>query len=297
MLEIRPRSKTSSYFLAKSPWTMGENIRVVFERLLSECERWGLTDRRRAFAAALPLLLFGLVVAAITFFLLTIGGPSQIVNLARAPLWHNLALVVGAITLVALILVAVVAILRRLPVWSYTWIGAGLTGLLIVLNLVTEDRGFIISPVVDITVLVLFLLSALVTFGTAASRGWQHTGLFSIGVCATLGSSVCFFGVAGPAQFSLGLLAALLGGAEALLVYAYVRRSNAVQIAALISVGAANVGVSWIVEWVFRSSNPSRDISQFWYLVVLLTALLFGGTLVGLPGQFMRRVLSRKRDR
>jgi len=259
-------------------------------------ESWSPADQRRAFAAALPLFLFGLCVAAITLFLLIIGGPSQIVNLARGSLWHNLALVMGAITLAALVVAAVAAVLRRLPVWSYTWIGVGLTGLLIVLNLVVEDRDFVISPVVDITVLVLFLLSGLVTFGTAVSRGWQHAGLFSIGICATLGLSLCFFGVAGPFQFNLGLLAALLSGVEAVLVYAYVRRSNTVRIAALIGVGAANAGVSWIVEWLFRSSSPSRDISQFWYLVAILTVLLFGGTLVGLPGRFVRRVLSRMRD-
>lgn len=260
-------------------------------------ENWSTVRRRQAFAAAMPLFLFGLCVGAITLFLLAIGGPSQIVNVARGPLWHNLALVIGTITLAALVAAAVAAIMRPLPVWSYTWIGAGMTGLLIALNLVAEDRDFVISPVIDITMLVLFLLSGLVTFGTAVSRGWQHAGLFSIGVCATLGLSLCFFGVAGPFQSNLGLLAILLGGADSVLVYAYVRRSKSVRIAALIGVGAANAAVSWIVEQLFRSSNPSRDISQFWYLVAILTVLLFGGTLLGLPGGFARRVLSRVRDR
>jgi hypothetical protein len=162
-----------------------------------------------------------------------------------------------------------------------------------VLNLVVEDRDFVISPVVDTIALMHFLLSGLVTFGTAVSRGWQHAGLFSIGLCATLGPSLCFFGVAGPFQSNLGLLAVLLGGVEAMLVYAYVRRSNVVRIAALIGVAAANAGVAWTVEWLFRSANPSRDIAQFWHLVAILTVALFGGTLLGLPGRFVRRVLGR----
>jgi hypothetical protein len=263
-------------------------------------QRWSSDDRRGAFAAALPLFLFGLCVAAITLFLMSIGGPSQILRLARGPSWHNLALVVGAITLAALVVAAVVAVRRRLPAWSYTWIGAGMTGLLVSLTLVSEDRDFVISQAVDLTLLVIFLSSALITFGTVVLRGWQHTGLFSIGVCGTLGLSLCFFGVAGPFQTNLGLLAALLGGVEAMLVYAYVRsvrRSDIVRIAVLVGVAVANAGVAWRVEWLFRASNPSRDISQFWYLVTLMTTVLFGGTCAGLPGPFVRRLFSRKRDR
>jgi hypothetical protein len=246
--------------------------------------------------AAIPLLLFGLGVAAITLFLLAIGGPGQIVDLARASWWHNLALAIGLIDLVALIVLAARAVLQRLPVWSYTWIGAGLTGFLVVLNLVSEDRDFVISPAGDLIAVGLFFLSSLITFGAAAARGWQHSGLYSLGVSATLGMSLCFFGVAGPFHFHLGLLAAFLGGAEAALVYVYIRRSKATRIAALLGVGTANAGVAWIVEWLFRSSNPSRGINQFWYLTLILTVLLFGGTLLGLTGRFLRRVLTQRRD-
>jgi hypothetical protein len=66
------------------------------------------------------LFLSGLLVAAITLFLLAIGGPSQIVYLAGESLWHNLALVIGAMALAALVAAAAVAIMHRLPVWSYT---------------------------------------------------------------------------------------------------------------------------------------------------------------------------------
>ena len=85
-----------------------------------------LIPGRQAFVAALPLLLYGLCIAAITLFLLSIGGPSQIVTLARAPVWHNGALVVGLVALVALVGAAVVALLGRLPAWSYTWLGAAM---------------------------------------------------------------------------------------------------------------------------------------------------------------------------
>ena len=228
---------------------------------------------------AFPLLLFGLCVAAIALFLLTIGGPSEITSLARGPVWHYGALVVGLVALAALVAAAVIALKGRLPAWSYTWIGAMLAGTLIALNLVVEDRAFVLAPAVDIALLVLLALATLITYGSAASRGWPHSGLYAAGVCATLGLALCFFGVAGPFCACLGGLAALLGIVEAALVYAYLHGSNA--------------GIAWTVEWVFRSAHPDRGLGPFWSLAALLTALLAGGTLAGLPGAFLRRILTR----
>ena len=254
-----------------------------------------IKDRSQALVAALPLLLYGLCVAAITLFLVAIGGPSEIVTLARSPVWHNGALVVGLIALAALVGAAVVALRGRLPAWCYTWIGACMTGLLIALNLVVEDRAYVLSPIVDVALLALLTLSALVTFGTAALRGWPHSGLYTAGLCATLGLSLCFFGVAGPFHVYLGALAALLGAFEAALVYVYLRGSKATRIACLAGVGAANVGVAWVVEWVFRSAHPGRGIGPFWALAVMLIALLAGGTLAGVLGSTLRQGIRRAR--
>jgi hypothetical protein len=241
----------------------------------------------------MPLFLFGLCVAAIALFLFTIGGPSEIVSLARGPVWHYGALVVGLAALAALVTVAGSALRGRLPAWSYTWIGAMLAGTLIALNLVVEDRAFVLAPAVDVALLVLLALATLITYGSAASRGWPHSGLYTVGVCGTLGLALCFFGVAGPFQTYLGGLAALLGILEAALVYAYLHGSNAVRVLCLAGVGVANVGIAWTVEWVFRSAHPDRGIEPFWSLAALLTALLVGGTLAGIPGAFLRRILTR----
>jgi hypothetical protein len=239
------------------------------------------------------VLLFGLIVAAIAVLLVRIGGPSEITALARGPVWHYGALVVGLIALAALVGAAVFALRGRLPAWSYPWIGAGLTGLLIALNLVVEDRDFVLAPALDVFLLVLLVLSATITFGTAAARGWPHSGLYTIGLVATLGLALCFFGVAGPFCVYLGALAAGLGGLEASLVYLYLRGSNAARIAALVGVGAANTLVAWIVESIFRSAHPERGLGQFWSLAALLGALLVGGTLSGIVGSALRARLGR----
>ncbi len=254
-------------------------------RGIEEHENWSITHRHHVNAAAMPLLIFGMCVAAITLFVLVVGGPSQIEKVLARPQWHILAIVVAMLVLVVLITAAVFATKGRLPCWSYTWIGSCMAGMLIALNLVIEDRDFVISPSIDITFLALFLLSGLITYGVAALRGWVHTGLFTIGFMGPLGLSLCFFGIAGPFYPNLGLLAVLLGGIESLLVYVYIRHSKIARLATLFCVGIINAGVAWIVEWLFRQSNPGREIGQFWSLLVLLTLLMVGGTLLGLPGK------------
>ncbi|MDY7078210.1 MAG: hypothetical protein SXV54_14945 [Chloroflexota bacterium] len=247
-------------------------------------------DQRLAIVAALPLFLFGLLIAGIAAFLLIIGGPSQIMRLGVDLLWHNLAIAVSAISLLILVYAAVAAIKNRLAIWSYNWIGAVIVGLVVALNLVLDDRVLAFSKAVDITIVTLVLLSCLVIFYCVALKGWQHTGLISAGFCGMLGLSLIFWGVAGTSQSHIGLFSALLGLIEAILVYVFLRsRSKTVCILSIIGVGIVNIAVSWIIEAIFRSSNPSRDIDQFWFLAALLTGLLLGGTLSGMAGQFVRR--------
>jgi hypothetical protein len=247
-------------------------------------------DRRLAIIAAFPLFLFGLLIGGITIFLLTIGGPSQIRSLGVDFLWHNLAVAVSGISLVVLVYAAVNALRERLAVWSYTWISAVMVGLVIGLNLVLDDRVFAFSKVVDITVLSLVFLLCSVIFYHVASKGWQHTALMSIGLCGMLGLSLAFWGVAGTFQSNMGLFSVLLGLLETTLVYVFLRsRSNAVRILSITGLGILNIGVAWILEASFRSSDPSRVVGQFWSLAALLTGLLLGGTLSGIVGQFIRR--------
>jgi hypothetical protein len=198
--------------------------------------------------------------------------------------------VVSAISLSALVYATIAAIRNRLALWSYTWVGATMVGLVVSLNLVLDDRAFAFSRGTDVAIIVLVLLSCLVVFCRVALMGWQHTGLFSIGVCGVLGLSIVFFGVAGASEYHVGLLSGLLGLVEATLVYAFLRsRSNAVRVLVVLGVGCANVAVAWIIEAVFRATVPSRPMSQFWLLAALLSGLLLGGTLAGVAGRFVRR--------
>jgi hypothetical protein len=251
-------------------------------------------DRRLAIIAALPMFLFGLLIAGITIFLMVIGGPSKIGSLGEGAFWHNLAIAVSVVCLVVLVYAAGMTIKNRLAMWSYTWISAIIVGLVVALNLVLDDRVFAFSKVVDITVVTLVFLSFSVIVCHIALKGWRHTGLMSIGLCGVLGLSLVFWGVAGTSRSHIGLFSALLGLAEAILVYAFLcSRSDAVRILSIAGLGCVNVAVSWTIEAGFRSANASRDISQFWLLAALLTGLLLVGTLSGVVGQSVRRRLGR----
>ncbi len=249
-------------------------------------------DRKLAIIAALPLFLFGLIIASITIFLSAVGSPSpsQLLNIARASIWHNSAIIVGAISLLLLVYAAILAYKNRLASWSYTWLGAILTGHILSLYLVGEDRAFMISKVVDITVLALSLLSCLIIFFYVVLKGWRHSGLISMGFCGTFGLLLLFFQVFKPILSYLCLASVFVGLMDAILVYIFLRsHSNNVRIILIIILACVNIGISWTTEAVSRFYNPSRDIKEFWNLAAFLTGFLLIGTLIGIPGQFIRR--------
>lgn len=249
-------------------------------------------NRKMALITALPLFLFGLLITCITIFLFIIGGPSQIRNLNIDYLWHNLAIVISLIALGALLYVTICALRNHLTIWSYTWLGSVLIGLVVSLNLVLDDRAFAFSKVIDFSIVILIVLFCLIIFFKIALNGWLHTGLLSIGLCGTLGLSLTYFSVAGSGPFhaSIGLLASVSGLIEAFIVYIFLlNESTKIRILLIAGVGVINIGIAWVVESIFRSTMPSRDINQFIMLAILLSGILLGGTLSGNAGQFIRR--------
>lgn len=240
-------------------------------------------DGKLAIIAALPLFLFGLLISSITIFLLSHGSPRplELLEIARASIWHNSAIIVWGISFFVIIYGAILAFRNRLAIWSYTWIGAILIGYLVCLYLVSEDLDIIISKAIDITVLTLSLLSCLIIFCYVVLKGWRHTGLISIGFCGTFGLALLFFQVFKPFLIYLCYASVLLGLVNAILVYIFLRtHSDAVRIILIVSLSCINIGISWTIE---------RDINEFWNLAAFLTGFLLVGTLSGIPGQFIRR--------
>lgn len=259
---------------------------------IESCQTFNNINRKSAIIAALPLFLFGFLIACITIFLLASGSPKplDLLEIARSSIWHNSALIVGGISFLTIVCAAILTFRNRLPIWSYTWFGAILIGYLACLYLVSEDLDIIISKAIDITVLALSLLSCLVIFCHVALKGWRHTGLISIGFCGTFGLALLFFQVFKPILSYLCLTSVLLGLMNPILVYIFIRsHSDIVRIILIASLACVNIGTSWAVEAIARFYHPFRSINEFWILAAFLTGLLLAGTLSGLAGQLIRR--------
>jgi hypothetical protein len=257
-----------------------------------------LEDGRQALAAALPPLIFGLAIVAMFLIIVpldrvVIGGPSRVAGLYAPSLRLTVGLGVGLAMGGVLVIGGLVAAVRRLPAWGYTWVGAGLMGLFLLLVLLGDDREFLISPAADVAVVALFLLAGLAALGAAALRGWRQAGLLSLGLSATLGLSLCFWVVAGPFnRLDLALLAGPLGLLVAALTYAYARGADLTRVAALLGAGLTNAGLAWMAARVWQPWFHARGgLSAAWPLLAIATAILLAGPLLGLLGRPLRRAL------
>jgi hypothetical protein len=263
-----------------------------------EYANWSIASRRQALVAALPPLLYGLGIAMkepVT------GGAWYAV-----PPWRLAAGVAMVLIPAAVIAIGgLFALVRRLPDWGYTWVGAALMGLALLVKTLAEERAdqgqFLISPVGDAAVGVVVLLAGLAVLIVAALRGWQQAGMVSIGLSATLGLSLCATVAVPPFhRHDLALLAGPLGLLVAVLTYAYARGPGSARglgltrIVILASVELVNVGLTWMADqawqaWLLARGRPS----PLWPLLVLLTGSLAAGPFLGLLGRPLRRALGR----
>ena len=253
---------------------------------------WDIPDQREAIIATLPPLLFGLGIAANALIL---GGPWHAV-----PRWRLNLSIVAILTPAAVVAIGgLITLIRRLPDWGYTWLGACLAGLFLLADVVGEELAESgnnpIPPAGQTAIAVLLLLLILVALIIAALRAWQKAGLVSIGLSATMGLSLC--GAVSSAPFhrhDLALLAAPVGILLAVLIYVYARRSATIQITVVLAVGMLNVGLALIADqawrdWLVAHGRPSL----LWPLSLLLTGLLLAGPVVGLLVRPLRHMLGR----
>ncbi|MFQ6057365.1 MAG: permease prefix domain 1-containing protein [Anaerolineae bacterium] len=135
----------------------------------------GGATRRDALLAALPPALFGMSITV--FFLLVvplgrlvIGGPTR-VRYGLGISTGGMVVGIGVLLLAMLILVAgsLVAAAQRLPVWGYTWTGAAVMSILCALVAVADDSPYLVSPAVDVLILIALLLLGLLAL---SSRGF-----------------------------------------------------------------------------------------------------------------------------
>ncbi|MGD1992307.1 MAG: hypothetical protein PVI59_03855 [Anaerolineae bacterium] len=254
-------------------------------------------DPRQVLLSALPPLLLGLGVVLNSVL---ISVPSSSARWYTVPTWRLVASIgVGLLSAATLFVGGLIALLRGLPDCGYTWAGAGFATLALGLNLVAGERAELglplISPAVDIVILVLLLLAGLVLLGWTALRGWPQAGLVSIGISTVMVLSLCGMATNAPFyRYDLALAAGPLGLLTALLIYIYVRRPGIVRIAAMVGIGLSSIATTVMVNQAWRTWLATRgQPSPLLPFLILLTGSLLAGPVLGVSAQFLRRAVKR----
>jgi hypothetical protein len=238
-------------------------------------------DRRTAFFAVLPPLLFGLGVALDS---LIRGGPWNTI-----PRWRlYLSVGVGLIPILIIAVVGLLALAKRMPDWSLTWIGAGYMGFVLLVKTASEELAevgsFIVSQTIDVILVVAILLAGAVILGYSAIRGWRRAALFSIGMSAVFCLSLYLSVTSAPFyRHDLALIAAPVGLVLSLLIYGFLIGPDRFRVLVLLGVGLINLSPILVTnqvwtEWLSKDGRPSFSLP----LLVLLTVVLVSGPAMGI---------------
>ncbi len=240
------------------------------------------TSPQDALRAALPPLLFGLALSA---FLLAYvpwrevvwGGPTHY----PTPSPSFAPLIVPSIVGLGLICGGLLGAWRGLPRWSYTWAGGAVVAVLFALVLLGDELPYLISPTVDVLLVLglLALLGALTCI--AAWRCVADAGLVGLGMGGTFTTAVLFFASAAPfSRLDVSLLALPAGLAMAGLIMAYLRGGVAVKRAAVATTAMLTGAAIWGYGGVILAVMPDFDPSFRWKLWAMAWAGLLGPPLL-----------------
>ena len=255
------------------------------------------STRRGALVAALPPLFCGLAIALLFLLVvpldrLVIGGATQGIRLGKIEQVRlSIGLGVGAGVVALLVLVALYAAWRRLPLWGTTWTGAAVMAILFVLAGASDDLPYLVSPVIDVLILIALMLMMGAALGAAGWRGPLLGGLAGLSTTMILSLGVVFWASAAPfSRFDIALLAGPLGLVYAGLIVGFVtgppaRRAALLAVGGLLCLGTMG-GVEYGVFWQWRLNHGQTG--QIWTLLAVGAALLAFGPAVGLVAQRLR---------
>lgn len=257
----------------------------------------GGATRQDALLAALPPVLLGLSIA-ISLLLraplsrLVIGGPTRI-HYSPGIITGGMMVGIGALVLAALILVigGVVAVARRLPLWGYTWVGTTVMVIVFALMVAADDLPYLVSPVIDVLIMMALLLLLGAALGAVGWRGPLLGGLAGLSTTMILSLVVVSWASNPPFnRLDVGLLVGPLGLVYGGLIYGFVTGPPARRAALLAVGGLLCLGTMWGVEysvfWQWRVSHGQTG--QPLILLAVGLAILTFGPAVGLVAQRLR---------
>ena len=282
--EIRdwPGAVLSEYWLAFQD-TFGRGIMA----LITEDRSWRIEDRRDAIIASLPPLMMGLGIA---LGALVIWEPWY--TIPRWRLMSGFAIMVFPGLLIGL--GGFWALIKRVPPWGHTWVGAAGMGLVLFVKTIAEERADfglpMISPVVENVIAILLLVGIMVLIGVFAWQGWRHAGMVSLGFATMAGMASFSLATAAPLnRYDLALLAAPVGLVMSLLTYLFVRKGDLGRVISIVGFGLVNAIMLLVIAAAWDLPSP-RIFPALPFLVVLTGALLVG-PITGLVGRPLRKVI------
>jgi len=277
-----PAAILTEYWLAFRD-TFGRGIMF----LVTEDKSWRIEGRRDAIIASLPPMLMGFGVA---LGALVVWEPWHTIPRWRLLTGFAIMMLPGLI----IGLGGLWALIKRIPPWSHTWVGGAGMGLVLFVKTIAEERADfglpLVSPVMDVVILILLLFILSVIIGVSAWQGWRHAGMVSLGFATMAGMASFSMATAAPFnRYDLALLAAPVGLVMASLIYLFVRKGDGGRVIAILMYGLMNAIVFFIVAsiWNLPEGDPSPVIP---FLIVLTGALLVG-PIAGLIGKPVRRVV------
>jgi len=248
---------------------------------------------RNELIAALPPTLFGVAMMITTLINfpqggLVIGGPSR--SLLHGEI-NMLRLGAGAAVSGAAVLVLVVGALvgawRRLPRWSYTWVGAATWALAFGLSGAAEDRPFLISPWANVLIMIGLLAVIVAPVIVAAVRGWHDAALVGLGMATTISLYIIASMTAGPFnRVDIALACGPVGLLYSALILWFIRGDTQAKVISLALVALLGGGITLVHYTVCRDWLIAHRNQR----VHLMTLALIWGSLVG--GSLLNRIAS-----
>ena len=256
---------------------------------IAEDKFWKIEDRRDAIIASLPATLFGLGLA--------IGALVTWKPYYEIPAWR-LWIGVSFVLLSSLVIAlgGVVALIKRIPAWGYTWVGASAMGVVLFVKTMAEERADfglpLLSPVLDVILVLIILLGLAVLLIFSAWKGWRHAGMVSLGFATMAGMATFSMATAAPLnRYDLAVLAAPVGLVMSTLTYLFVRKGDLGRVVAMLGFGLLNAAMLLVVAQAW--SLPLVHAFPLVPFLVVLTGALLVGPIAGVVGIPIRRIIQR----
>lgn len=240
--------------------------------------------------ASLPPIILGM---GITLAQIIQGGPCDVVPSFRVYIAQGFGLFVTLFILT----IGIIGAVRRLPVWSYSWIGISLVGFLGLLNILSSQPNINIPYMIEIIIIIIFLAFGCTVLFLILTRGWQESGLFSMSLSAVLGMILLFIAANTSGPYYVNYLIIAAGLAISAIIFFYVSTVRIIfQILLIIISLVFNTVIIFFVDKMFLTIKTDNE-SDFLRLFLFTSLILIIPPIISLFIKPLFRFLKQKWSR